>query len=104
MTETFSKSLESVGGFIASNKKIIDYLKYYSRTSIFSAAPTPQSDASVYKTIDIVIDDKKRRKKLWDNVNYIHKTLIELSFNIGPTVSPIIPIMIRDDHKVKKLR
>ncbi len=102
LTGTFSKSFGAVGGFIASNKKIIDYLKYNSRASLFSAAPIPQSAASVYKAIDIVINDKKRREKLWDNVRYFHNTLRELSFDIGKTMSPIVPIMIRDDHKAKK--
>lgn len=102
LTGTFSKSYGSVGGFVTANEKVIQYLRYYSRFSTFSAAPTPQATASVTKAIDIIQNDKDRRKRLWDNVNYLQKELKRQKFDIGMTESPITPIMIRNDQKAQK--
>jgi len=96
---TFSKSLASLGGFIASSNDVIDYLKHTSRSLIFSASMTPASAASVLTAIDIIRQEPERIDKLWDNTNYTIRRLQELGFEIGNTESPIVPVYIRDNEK-----
>ncbi len=96
---TFSKSLASLGGFIASSNDVIDYLKHTSRSLIFSASMTPASAASVLTAIDIIRQEPERIEKLWDNTNYTIRRLQELGFEIGNTESPIVPVYLRDNDK-----
>lgn len=101
ITGTLSKAFGCIGGFVASSKKIIQYLKYYSRTSTFSAAPTPQATASVIKAIDLIRSSPQIREKLWDNVIFMRKMLLDNGYDIKNTVSPIFPIMVKDNYLVK---
>lgn len=103
VTGTFSKSFGAVGGFAASTHNLIQYLKYYSRASTFSAAPVPSVTASVLKAIELIDLEPERRQNLWRNVQYLKKQLLEMGFDLGFSESPIIPLMVRDDHKVKKI-
>lgn len=103
LTGTLSKSFGCIGGFVASSKKIIQYLKYYSRTSTFSAAPTPQVTASVIKAIDVISSSSQIREKLWNNVIYMKNMLLDNGYDIKNTVSPIFPIMIKDNYLVKEV-
>jgi 8-amino-7-oxononanoate synthase len=96
---TFSKSLASLGGFIASDFATIDYLKHRARALMFSASMTPASVASVLAALDIIETEPERIAKLWDNTNYAMKLLIEEGFDLGPTESPILPIYVRDNQK-----
>ncbi len=96
---TFSKSLASLGGFIAADNETIDYLKHRARALMFSASMTPGSVASVIAALDIIESEPERIAKLWDNTNYAMKLLIEEGFDLGPTESPILPIYVRDNHK-----
>jgi 8-amino-7-oxononanoate synthase len=96
---TFSKSLASLGGFIASDTETIDYLKHRARALMFSASMTPGSVASVIAALDIIESEPERIAKLWDNTNYAMKLLLEEGFDLGPTESPILPIYVRDNHK-----
>jgi len=96
---TFSKSLASLGGFIASDAATIDYLKHRARALMFSASMTPGSVASVIAALDIIESEPERITKLWDNTHYAMKLLIEEGFDLGPTESPILPIYVRDNHK-----
>src|ERR1700712_2377834 len=96
---TFSKSLASLGGFIASDAETIDYLKHRARALMFSASMTPGSVASVIAALDIIESEPERIAKLWDNTNYARKLLIEEGFDLGPTESPILPIYVRDNEK-----
>lgn len=96
---TFSKSLASLGGFIASSNDVIDYLKHTSRSLIFSASMTPASAASVLTAIDIIRQEPERIDKLWENTNYTIRKLQELGFEIGNTESPIVPVYLRDNEK-----
>jgi len=96
---TFSKSLASLGGFIASDAATIDYLKHRARALMFSASMTPGSVASVIAALDIIESEPERIAKLWDNTNYAMKLLLEEGFDLGPTESPILPIYVRDNHK-----
>jgi 8-amino-7-oxononanoate synthase len=96
---TFSKSLASLGGFIASDAATIDYLKHRARALMFSASMTPGSVASVIAALDIIESEPERIAKLWDNTHYAMKLLVEEGFDLGPTESPILPIYVRDNHK-----
>ena len=96
---TFSKSLASLGGFIASDAATIDYLKHRARSLVFSASMTPGCVASVLAALDIIESEPERIAKLWDNTNYAMKLLLEEGFDLGPTESPILPIYIRDNQK-----
>src|SRR6201995_3552840 len=96
---TFSKSLASLGGFIAADADTIDYLKHRARSLVFSASMTPGSVASVIATLDIIESEPERIAKLWDNTNYARKLLLEEGFDLGPTESPILPIYVRDNEK-----
>ncbi len=103
LTGTLSKAFGCIGGFVAASKKIIQYLKYYSRTSTFSAAPTPQVTASVIKALDIIVEKPEIRQRLWQNTEYMKRRLLENGYDIKETVSPIFPIMIRDNYLVKEV-
>ncbi|MDP9078536.1 MAG: pyridoxal phosphate-dependent aminotransferase family protein [Bacteroidota bacterium] len=96
---TFSKSLASLGGFIAADADTIDYLKHRARALMFSASMPPASVASVIAALDIIESEPERIQKLWDNTNYAMKLLLEEGFDLGPTESPILPIYVRDNMK-----
>ncbi len=96
---TFSKSFGSLGGFIAGNKTVINYLKHNSRSLIFSASMTPASVAAASKALDIMIEEPERREHLWDLTNHAHKAFKDAGFDIGHTQSPIIPLFVRDTFK-----
>ena len=96
---TFSKSLASLGGFIASDKDTINYIKHNSRSLIFSASMTPASAASVLAAIDIMVSEPERIKHLWDITDYALRGFKEMGFDTGKSETPIIPLFIRDDVK-----
>ncbi len=100
---TFSKSLASLGGFIASDKETINYLKHNSRTLIFSASMTPASAASVLAALDIMESEPERIQHLWDLSHYALKGFKELGFNTSKSETPIIPLFIRDDIKALQM-
>lgn len=103
ITGTFSKSFGCVGGFVAASHSLIQYLRYYADSNVFSAAMTPQVAASALKAIELQTGSPEFRNKLWDNVNYLRKRLNEEGFDIGDSVSPIFPIMVRDNQKVYEI-
>lgn len=96
---TFSKSLASLGGFVAGDEVIIDYLKHKARSLIFSASMTPASVASVLAALEIIQTEPERIEQLWANTRYAKQLLLEEGFELGPTESPIIPVYVRDNHK-----
>jgi 8-amino-7-oxononanoate synthase len=96
---TFSKSLASLGGFVAADHDLINYLKHNSRALIFSASMTPAAAASALAALEIIQDEPERIEKLWTNTNYAMEQLRAAGFEIGHTESPILPIYIRDDLK-----
>jgi glycine C-acetyltransferase len=100
ITGTCSKSFGCVGGFVAASKKIIQYLRYYADSNVFSAAMTPQVAGSVLKAIEIIKNEPQVRQQLWSNVNYLREKLKERQFDIGKSVTPIFPVMVRDNLKV----
>ncbi len=100
---TFSKSLASVGGFIAASEDIIHYLKHNSRALIFSASPPPASVAAVLKALEIIIREPERREKLWKNTHRLCEGLKSLGFDTALSETPIIPVVIGDDLLVFKM-
>ncbi|MBW6516454.1 MAG: pyridoxal phosphate-dependent aminotransferase family protein [Candidatus Cloacimonetes bacterium] len=91
---TFSKSLASVGGFIAADQKIIDYLKHHARSLIFSASLPPASAASVLEALKIMKEEPERIEKLWDNTNFMMDSFHEMGFNTGDSSTPVIPLHV----------
>ena len=95
---TYSKSLASIGGFIAGSTDVIHYIKHTARSLIFSASPPPASVASVSAALDIIENEPERRKALWRNTNKMFKGFTELGFEVGPSQTPIIPIVVNDNE------
>ena len=96
---TFSKSMASIGGFIAADQIIIDSLRHSARTYIFSASNTPAATAAALEALHIIQAEPERLKALWDVTNYALKRFREEGFEIGETESPIIPLYVRDTQK-----
>ncbi len=96
---TFSKSLASLGGFVAGSKDAINYLKHNARALLFSASIPPASAATVLKALEIIKREPERIKRLWENTHYAKKLLTENGFDIGESTTPIIPIHVGDDVK-----
>lgn len=96
---TFSKSLASLGGFIAGTEETIEFVKHRARSLMFSASMPPAAVASVIAALDIIESEPERIDKLWANTNYAKKLLVDAGFDIGHTDSPIIPVYIRDNDK-----
>lgn len=96
---TFSKSLATIGGFIATDSETINFLKHHSRPYIFSASISPAATASVIAAIDIIKQEPERIENLWKITDYALKTFRELGFEIGNTSTPIIPLYVRDMDK-----
>ena len=96
---TFSKSLATIGGFIAADKHIINYLKHTSRTLIFSASITPASTACVLAALDVMEKETWRMDALWANTNYMRAKLQKAGFDTGHSTTPIIPLYVRDNTK-----
>ena len=96
---TFSKSLASIGGFIAADKSIINWLKHNSRTYIFSASATPAATAAAMEALHIIQNEPERLENLWKITRYALKRFKECNFEIGATESPIIPLYVRDMDK-----
>ncbi len=96
---TFSKSLASLGGFIATDKVITNFLRHHSRSYIFTASITPASTAAVNAALDIIIAEPERQKHLWEITHYALDNFRAMGCEIGNTSTPIIPLFIRDDYK-----
>lgn len=96
---TFSKSLASLGGFIASDADTIEYLKHRARSLMFSASMTPGAAASTLAALQIIRSEPEHIERLWQNTDYAKKLLVEHGFDLGKTESPILPIYIRDNEK-----
>lgn len=96
---TFSKSLASIGGFIAGDADTINYLKHSCRTFIFSASDTPAATAAALEALHIIQQEPERLEALWDVTRYALKRFREEGFEIGETESPIIPLYVRDAEK-----
>ncbi len=100
---TFSKSMASVGGFIAGDATVINYIKHRARTLIFSAAPPPASVAAALATVDIMDREPERREKLWENTRFFSEGLKSLGLDTGESRTPVVPIVVGKDIVALKI-
>lgn len=91
---TYSKSLASIGGFVAADEDVVHYMKHHSRPLIFSASPPPASVAAVIAALDIIDQEPDRRERLWHNTNKMMKAFKQMGFDTGVAETPIIPLMM----------
>jgi 8-amino-7-oxononanoate synthase len=91
---TFSKSLASVGGFVAADEQVIHFLKHHSRPFIFTASLPPANTAGVLAALEVMQQEPERRDQLWHNARRLREGFQGLGFDVGPTQTPIIPVLI----------
>ncbi len=96
---TFSKSLASLGGFIASDAATIDYLKHNSRPLVFSASMSPANAAAALAALRIMKSEPERLEQLWRNTRRMKEGLLSLGFDLGASETPILPVYVRDQMK-----
>ncbi len=96
---TFSKSLASIGGFIAGNEEIVHYIQHHARALMFSAALPAPNAAVVLKAVEIIENESFRVQKLWDNAEYMRAGFKKLGFNTGQSNTPVIPVIIGDEYR-----
>ncbi len=94
---TFSKSFASLGGCIAGDDDVIDYIQHTARSLIFSASIPPSNAAAVIAALDVIEAEPERRERLWKNARRMQREFRDLGFDIGPTATPIVPIVVGDD-------
>jgi 8-amino-7-oxononanoate synthase len=100
---TFSKSLASLGGFIASDADTIEYLKHHSRSLIFSASMTPANAAAVLAALKIMQREPERIERLWRNTRLMKEGLLGLGFNLGASQTPILPVFCYEDERTLRM-
>jgi len=100
---TFSKAFGAIGGFASGNKKIMTYLRMYSRSYVFSCAMAPHTAVGILKVLEVFKKDPSERQKLWRNTRYIHKKLKEAGLDIGNTKSQVIPVMAGSDLRLREI-
>ncbi len=100
---TFSKSLAAVGGFVAGDRAVIEYVKHKARSLIFSAAPPPASVGSVIKALEIIEREPERRQRLWENTHYMMREFTTMGFDTGASASPVIPLVVGEDLAAFKM-
>jgi 8-amino-7-oxononanoate synthase len=93
---TFSKSFASLGGFIAGDEDVIHYIQHHARSLIFSASMPAANVAAVLAALDIMETEPEHVERLWEVTGRMRSGLQDLGFNIGPSVTPIIPIIVGD--------
>ena len=91
---TFSKSLASVGGYVAGSERVINYLRHHSRPFIFTAALPPANTAGVLAALEVIQSEPERRERVWHNARRLQEGLRQTGFDIGPTETPIVPVLI----------
>mgnify|MGYP005833814579 CR=1 FL=1 len=100
---TFSKSFASLGGFVAGDARVISYIKHHSRALIFSAAMPPSALAAVLAALEVIQTEPEIRRRLWENTEFLLRSVQSLGFETGPTQTPIVPIIVGDDIRAALL-
>lgn len=93
---TMSKAFGVVGGYVAGNATLIEYLKQKARPFLFSSAPTPADVGAVLAAVRVLQSSDELVKKLWNNANYFKKEMQSLGFDVGHSQTPITPVMLYD--------
>ena len=96
---TFSKSMGTAGGYIAGSEKLIEYMRHFSRSNIFSVSVAPAVVAAASKAVDLFSKEPEHIKNLWKNTHYLKTKLADMGYDTGHSETPITPLMIRDDEK-----
>jgi len=96
---TFSKSLASIGGFIAGDADTIHYIQHHARSFAFSASLPAGNAAAVLAALDIIENEPGHVQRLWDNAEYMRAGLKRLGYDTGTSNTPVIPLIIRDDYR-----
>ena len=96
---TFSKSLGSMGGFIAGDAQMVEFLKHRARCLIFTASLAPAVTGAVLKALELLQQEPERIDRLWENTRKMHEGFKRIGFKIGMTQSPIVPILIGSEAK-----
>ena len=91
---TFSKSLASIGGYVAADRSIIDYLRHHARSLIFSASMAPACVAATQAALQIIVNEPERREALWRNTHFMLENLQRIGFDTGESETPILPVVI----------
>ena len=100
---TFSKSLASVGGFVAGDEDVMHFIQHHSRALMFSASMPPASVASVSAALDVMVEETWRHEALWRNNDIMRERLKDAGFDTGPSETPIIPAVVGDDMAAFKM-
>lgn len=100
---TFSKSFGSLGGFIAGDAEVIEFIKHSARSLIFSASMPPANAAAALKALEIMQTEPERHENLWKVTRHAQKAFKEAGFDTGHTQSPIIPLFVRDTMKAMQV-
>ncbi len=103
ITGTLSKAVGSIGGYVAASERLINYLKYTSRSFMFSTSPYIPSVIASLEALNLITEQKANKDKLWENIHYVKDRLLKAGFNIGNAETAIFPIIIGDDNKVKEM-
>lgn len=93
---TFSKSLASLGGFIATDAATVDYLKHHARTLVFSASMSPANAAAALAAVRVMVSEPERIERLWQNSRRLRDGLLSLGFDLGASQTPILPVYVRE--------
>lgn len=96
---TFSKSLASIGGFIAGDADVIHYIQHFARSFAFSASLPAHNAAAALAALDIIESEPEHVQRLWDNAEYMRAGLNQLGYDTGTSNTPVIPIYVRDDYR-----
>lgn len=100
---TLSKALGGVGGFVASSKEVIHYLRFFARSYMFSTAMPPSVAGSLIASIDVIETEPELRERLWKNIHFMIDNLKGLGFDLGRAETAIIPIIIPDERILKQM-
>jgi 8-amino-7-oxononanoate synthase len=97
---TFSKSLASLGGFVAGDDEVIHFIKHHARSLIFSAAILPSAAAAALAALDVIEREPELRTRLQSNADHVRKGLRRMGFQIGKTQTPIVPVIVGDQVRM----
>ena len=100
---TFSKSFGSIGGFVAGEDEVIDFIKHFARPLIFSASMPPANIAAAMKSLEIIESEPQIVRRLQHNAQRMKEGFINLGFNVGTSETPIVPLIIGDNEKTFQL-
>lgn len=98
ITGTFSKTFGNLGGYVITNEKLAEFIRFQSRQQIFSATTPPGSATGIIKAIELIDEEPQWRSKLWENISYFRKGLNDMGLDTGTTCSAVVPVKIGDPH------